>query len=88
MLFYSNYNKEGQKVRMVIKEFISDKRAKINLAEVNYDTEKKLCEKYGVTGTPTLLFYINEKLVKRYFGEITYQEFESIIQNVLKQKGG
>lgn len=72
---------------MTVKEFINNHNSlKINLIEVNYDTEKKRCKQYGVTGTPTLLIYKHGKLVGRHLGEVTYQDLETIIQSVLESQ--
>ena len=86
ILFYSNYNKESQANRIVINEFLSNNYRfdKIAFKEVNYDEEKKLCNQYDVKGTPIVLIYKNKKLIKRIFGVITYQEFESLMQNLKK----
>lgn len=72
---------------MTLREFINSYDSfKINLIEVNYDIEKKLCKQYSIIGTPTLLFYSHGKLVGRHFGEITYQDLETIIQNVVESQ--
>ena len=67
-------------------EFIDKHRERfiILTKEVNYDVEKDLSTQYGVMGTPALLIFKNQKLVKRHFGEITPEEFKTIIDGTFK----
>jgi thioredoxin-related protein len=86
MLFYSNFNEESLKTRVAMYEFIDKHRHrfKIRAKEVNYDIEKSLSQKYGVMGTPVLLFLKNGILIRRHFGEITPEEFKSFIEGISK----
>jgi len=83
MFFYSNVNQESIKTRVLINEFMKTHygRYQIQIEEVNYDKEIIVSRQYGVTGTPALLFLKNQKLIRRHFGEITAEEFQSIIDN-------
>ena len=67
-------------------EFIDKhlQRFKIRIKEVNYETEKNLSQKYGVMGTPAILFLKNGHLIRRHFGEITPEEFRSIVEGISK----
>lgn len=62
-------------------EFIDKHRDRFMILtkEVNYDIEKNLSKQYGVMGTPALLIFKKKRLVKRHFGEITPEEFKTII---------
>lgn len=86
MLFYSNFNRQSLKTRVAIHEFIEihRHRFKIRTKEVNYDIEKNLSQKYGVMGTPAMLFLKNGILIRRHLGEITPKEFKSIIEGIYK----
>lgn len=87
MLFYSNLNQESLNTRIAINEFIENHHQsfKIKATVVNYDREKNICQRYHVTGIPTLLVFLNQELVGRHYGEITIKEIETIIQNNLKR---
>jgi thioredoxin-related protein len=84
MLFYSNFNEESLKTRIAMYEFIDKYRHhfKIKAKEINYDIEKNLSQKYGVMGTPVMLFLKNGILIRRHFGEITFQDFKSITEGI------
>lgn len=84
MLFFSNINQESLKIRLMIKEFMETHYYpfKVDVKEVNYDQDKSLSHQYGVMGTPALLMFKNQNLVRRHFGEITPEEFKSIIDGV------
>ena len=86
MLFYSNLNRESLNTRIAINDFIENYHhsLKIKATVVNYEREKYICHQYGVTGIPTLLIFLNQELVGRYYGEITSTEIEAIVQNNLK----
>jgi thioredoxin-related protein len=81
MFFYSNINQESLKTRVLINEFMKTHywQYQIQIEEVDYDREIIVSQQYGVTGTPALLFLKNRKLIRRHFGEITAEEFKSII---------
>lgn len=89
ILFYSNYNQASLNTRLALNEFIENHHHafKISAKAVNCDSEKNLCRQYDVAGLPTLLVFLNQELAGRYYGEITYEEYESIIQENLKQGG-
>lgn len=55
---------------------------KIKAQEVNYDVEKKLSQENGVTGIPTLLIFKDQKLLLRRLGEITSEEFATIVNSI------
>lgn len=86
ILFYSNYNQGSLKTRVALHEFIDKHRSHFIIwtKEVNYDIEKDLSEQYGVMGTPALLVFKNQRLVKRHFGEITPEEFKTIMDGTFK----
>ena len=67
-------------------EFIDKHRHRfeIRAEEVNYDLEKNVSQKYGVMGTPEVLFLQNGILIRRHFGEITPKEFKSILEGIYK----
>lgn len=86
VLFYSNFNQESLKTRVAMHEFMNKHRYhfKIKAQEINYDVEKTLSKENGVTGTPTLLIFKDQKLLKRHLGEITSEEFVIMVNSIFK----
>ena len=86
ILFYSNYNQGSLKTRVALHEFIGKHRDRFTILtkEVNYDIEKNLSKQFGVMGTPALLIFKNQMLVKRHLGEISPEEFKTIIDGTFK----
>jgi len=83
MLFYSNINEDSLKARVMIKKFMETygDSLKITIKEINFELEKELSYKFGVMGTPAVIFLKNGILIRRHFGEITQEEFKSIIKS-------
>ncbi|MBC8391697.1 MAG: thioredoxin family protein [Deltaproteobacteria bacterium] len=81
MLFYSNRNQASLNTRIAVNEFLEKHKQpfKIKVNKVNYDRENNICRQYGVTGIPTLLVFSNQELIGCHYGEITYEEFKTII---------
>lgn len=86
ILFYSNINPESLKTKLAASETIEKYRdaLTINILEADFDHDKKLCKDFGIMGVPALLIFINQKLLGRYYGELSAEEFENIIEGVLK----
>jgi hypothetical protein len=86
MLFYSNYNPESLRVKIALHEIVEQFHQvfTIEVFEVDYDQDKTLCNKYNVSGLPTLLIFRNQHLLDRYFGELDSTDFEHIIKDLLK----
>lgn len=85
LLFYSNYDGEGQSTRIALQEFVRNnfQVRQFTVKEVNYDLEKAERQLHGVVGTPTLLLYNDQELCASYFGSFDYQDIKTIIGECL-----
>jgi len=89
MLFFSNTNHISLGTRKALGEVAQKGIQKFNLKvrEVDYDNEKEVCKQYGVYGVPVTLVFWYDKLIGRHYGEITFEEFESIFIDYSEFKG-
>ena len=55
----------------------------IKISEINFDYDKMMCKKYNIFGLPTLLIFRNNRLQKKYFGELDRNDFETIILDLV-----
>ena len=85
MLFYSNYNQESLATKIAIAETIHQNFLKyhIQFKEVDCDVDIALKQQYRITGIPTLLAFIDDKLIGRFLGEITKSDIHAIMHNIL-----
>jgi thioredoxin-like negative regulator of GroEL len=85
ILFYSDFNQASLNTKIALNEVIEAKKHnkdfKIKVNEVNYDQEKDLRQNYDITGVPALLIFLNQELVGRHLGEVTAEEFDTILQH-------
>ena len=83
ILFFSDTNHVSLSTRKALGEVVQKgiQRLDLKVRAVNYDNEKEVCKKYGVYGVPVTLVFLNDKLVGRHYGEITPEEFETILNN-------
>ena len=86
MLFYSNYNPESLRVKIALHEVAEQFQEifSIDIFEVDYDQDSNLRQKYNVNGLPTLLIFRNQHLLDKYFGELDKNDFEKIINDLLR----
>ncbi len=85
MLFYSNYNPQSLRVKIAMQEIIAKLQniPPIKISEINFDYDKMMCKKYNIFGLPTLLIFRNNRLQKKYFGELDRNDFETIILDLV-----
>ncbi|MBU0518807.1 thioredoxin family protein [bacterium] len=87
-LFYSDLNVPSLNVKSALTQIVNKDHqsftAKLKL--VNYDKEKVLCKKHGISGIPQLLIHQNDRLVGRFRGEVTSDEFTAILNNLMKSQ--
>ena len=83
MQFFSYTNRVSLSTRTALGVVVNKGLPEINLKlrEVDYDNEKEVCRQYGVYGVPMTLFFWEDKLIGRHYGEITPEEFEVIFKN-------
>lgn len=89
MLFFSDTNHVSLRTKKALSEVVRKgiQNCNIKVREVDYDNEKEVCKKYGVSGIPVTLVFWHEKLIRRYHGEITREEFEAMFKNYSELKG-
>lgn len=73
---YSANNIVSLRNRLVVSEVLAEPRVakRVLLQEQEYERHQNPLQRYGVRGTPALLFLKDDRLVKRHFGEITSAE--------------
>ena len=83
MQFIRYTNRVGLSTRTAIGEVGNKGLPEINLTvrEVDYDNEKEVCRQYGVYGIHVILLFWKDRLIGRYYGKRTTDEFEAIFNN-------
>ncbi|KAA3662248.1 MAG: hypothetical protein DWQ10_02865 [Calditrichaeota bacterium] len=85
MLFYRDDNRESQAMRIVINEAVQQFELQkiISIEEVEFDRENELCLRYKIYGFPTLLVFVNQELVEKYYGQIQKNDIEKILHELI-----
>ena len=83
LLFFSNANHVSLTTRNALGEVArrDHREFKLKVREVNFETEREACRQYQVYGVPLTLFYLNDQLIGRHYGETTPEEFETILKS-------
>lgn len=83
MLFFSSTNYVSLITKTVLGEVVDKcfQWVNIKVREVDYDSEKEVCRQYGVSGVPVTLVFLNDELVGRHHGEISFIEYEALLED-------
>ena len=88
LFFYSTSKYESVATKLVLNNFLVSNPLdkKFVLKEIEFDRNNELCKKYSVTGVPTTLVLIKDKLRARHLGEFTHKELNILMTEVLTTK--
>lgn len=72
-------------MRIVINEAVQQFELQkiISIEEVEFDRENELCLRYKIYGFPTLLVFVNQELVEKYYGQIQKNDIEKILHELI-----
>ena len=56
---------------------------KVRVGKVDIDTNKELPVRYGISGLPTVLVFVNGEVHKRFLGPRSKKEYESVLDKLI-----
>ena len=85
ILFYRNDNKQSLQIKIALNNLFAKygNTNQLTVKEVNYKLENKICQQYGIMGTPALLILQDGELRGRILGEISTNDLDILIHNLL-----
>lgn len=79
--FYATWCGHCQQLKPTIEELAGTYSDKIKFCLVDIDQSPRYADEMGVSGTPTMFFFKNGKVVKKLVGE----QQKSVIESALKE---
>lgn len=67
----------------IVERITSDYEGRLNVYEVNTDSNPGLAQRFGITGIPTLIFYKQGEHVNTVVGFRDYDTLKNIIDSIL-----
>lgn len=81
--FYSDSCIPCKQQGVILSELEEEYENKIKVVKVNVNFDPGLAEQYNVLGSPTLLFFKNEKIVNRITGLTKKAALKDLIEQIL-----
>lgn len=82
--FYADWCRPCKMMQPVLEEFAKDQSGKIVVAKVNTEINKKLSQRFSITGIPCMILFKDGKEIKRVVGFRDKAGLEAELANYLK----
>jgi len=86
ILFCHEHNEVCISANIILQEYLKDNRNKLDVELEIVDEMSDIVKfkRYKIQGVPTLLILKDQRIVKRWLGEISYEKLENTMQAVIK----
>lgn len=81
--FWADWCGPCKMLSVVLEDIDKEFKSKINIKKINIDLNPKLKEKYKIMSIPTILIFLNGKLIDTIIGFLNKEELKERINNLI-----
>lgn len=82
---YADWSLDSQQLSPLLEKKIKEKKGKIKLVRINIDRQQEIAQQFQVENVPSIFGLIGNNLVSKHVGNLSENEIEKFISNILKQ---